>query len=319
MTKISTIIPVYNRPETLIETVQSILAQHRVPDEIIVVDDGSQDDIASAMAPFQDKIILHRQENGGAGAARNTGAQIASGDWLTFLDSDDVWTPERMTYLMRDLATAGPNDVAHYGDTLMTGGTYSASLLKLHGHSFALDHATRLTDPLPVAIPGMSLGASAVRRDLWLDLGGLPAEMPMYEDVAFFCRLALRGHFLVTGAQMQVARRVEGDVEALTSLERNNPVKAQMYRAQHLEELLQEDMTTAQRDRVIKTLSGAEFLLGGALLAKDAQQARQYFLKSARRHPHPTKGWVKSALPLLFGRRGFAWATRHRTPEIDRS
>lgn len=92
MTTFSVIVPTYNRREPLLECLASVSAQRRRPDEVIVVDDGSTDGTVEALAGTEGVTVI-RQSNAGPGAARNRGAAAAIGDYLVFLDSDDVWLP----------------------------------------------------------------------------------------------------------------------------------------------------------------------------------------------------------------------------------
>jgi len=90
LTTFSVIIPTYNRREHLMSCLASVSAQRRRPDEVIVVDDGSTDGTLAALAGVGGVTVI-RQANAGPGAARNRGAAAASGDYLVFLDSDDLW------------------------------------------------------------------------------------------------------------------------------------------------------------------------------------------------------------------------------------
>ncbi len=92
MTTFSVIIPTHNRREHLLACLASVSAQRRRPDEVIVVDDGSTDGTAEALSALGNVTVI-RQVNAGPGAARNRAAAAASGDYLAFLDSDDVWFP----------------------------------------------------------------------------------------------------------------------------------------------------------------------------------------------------------------------------------
>ena len=95
MTKtLSTIIPAYNAEETLRETIQSALRVKPSAVEVIVVDDGSTDETPAICTSFGDKIRYQRVDNGGVSRARNIGAEMAIGDWLLFLDADDLLLPE---------------------------------------------------------------------------------------------------------------------------------------------------------------------------------------------------------------------------------
>ena len=91
--RISVIIPAYNRATLIGETLESIFAQTIAPHEIIVVDDGSSDGTADVVRALDSKILVFEQENQGAGAARNFGFQKASGDLIHFMDSDDLISP----------------------------------------------------------------------------------------------------------------------------------------------------------------------------------------------------------------------------------
>jgi len=89
----SVIVPTFNRAELLKTTVRSILAQHYGDFELVVIDDGSQDDSLEYLRTLGAKAKILRQSNRGPGSARNRGAEIATGEYLAFLDSDDVWFP----------------------------------------------------------------------------------------------------------------------------------------------------------------------------------------------------------------------------------
>ena len=90
----SVIVPTYNASDRLGRTIKAVLAQQCRPAEIIVIDDGSTDATAQTCRNFGDSIIYHCTDNGGQQAARNLGASIATGDWLSLLDHDDLWDPE---------------------------------------------------------------------------------------------------------------------------------------------------------------------------------------------------------------------------------
>lgn len=98
---VSVIIPAYRCAATIGQALDSLLAQTRPVDEILVVDDGSPEDLTAALAPYADRITLIRKPNGGAASARNLGIDRASGRFVAFLDADDYWEP---TKLERQLA-----------------------------------------------------------------------------------------------------------------------------------------------------------------------------------------------------------------------
>lgn len=96
MSLISVIIPVYNCDRYLSEAIKSVLNQTYKSLEIIIVDDGSTDKSAEIAKSFGDVIRYEFQSNSGLGATRNKGVELAKGDYLTFLDADDLWTENKL-------------------------------------------------------------------------------------------------------------------------------------------------------------------------------------------------------------------------------
>jgi glycosyltransferase involved in cell wall biosynthesis len=93
---VTTIIPAYNASATIRRAVESVLHQTCPAAEVLVIDDGSAEDPASVLSPYQGKVRLFRQLNGGAASARNLGIEQAHGDFLAFLDADDYWEPTKL-------------------------------------------------------------------------------------------------------------------------------------------------------------------------------------------------------------------------------
>lgn len=93
---VSVIIPAYKAAATVGPAVRSVLEQTEPAAEIIVIDDGSPDDIAGALQPYAGRCTLIRQENAGVAMARNTGIERARGDLIAFLDADDLWEPHKL-------------------------------------------------------------------------------------------------------------------------------------------------------------------------------------------------------------------------------
>src|SRR5690348_13015928 len=93
---ISTIIPAYNAAKMIGRALDSVLAQTHLSDEILVIDDGSQDNLPDAVAGYGNQVTLIRQANGGAASARNRGIDQAQGDLIAFLDADDFWEPTKL-------------------------------------------------------------------------------------------------------------------------------------------------------------------------------------------------------------------------------
>jgi len=102
---ISVVIPTYNRAALLREAVQSVLAQTYDGWELVVVDDGSTDGTSAYLDGIADARVRHivREHSGNAALTRNVGARTARGSYIAFLDSDDLWRPEKLALQMEDL------------------------------------------------------------------------------------------------------------------------------------------------------------------------------------------------------------------------
>ncbi|MGV8048739.1 MAG: glycosyltransferase family 2 protein [Anaerolineaceae bacterium] len=93
--KISVIIPSYNCSDFITEALDSVFSQTYPLHEVIVVDDGSTDKTDEVIKKYSDRISYIKQDNGGPAKARNTALKLATGEFLTFLDADDIWTPNK--------------------------------------------------------------------------------------------------------------------------------------------------------------------------------------------------------------------------------
>jgi len=95
---VSVIIPAYQSSGTIARALDSVMAQTRPAEEVVVVDDGSTDAIVTALTPFRGRVTLIRKPNGGAASARNLGIERSSGSVLAFLDADDYWEPHAIEH-----------------------------------------------------------------------------------------------------------------------------------------------------------------------------------------------------------------------------
>ena len=100
MKTVSVVMAAYNYAPYISEAIESVLAQTRPPLDVIVVDDGSTDATPEVLAAFGDRIRVLRQTNQGASAARNRGIEAARGEYIAFIDADDVWKPRKLELQM---------------------------------------------------------------------------------------------------------------------------------------------------------------------------------------------------------------------------
>ena len=111
---VSVIIPTFNRAALVREAVASVKAQTYRDYEILVVDDASTDDTREALAAGREVRVLRQADRRGVAAARNRGIAAARGEWLAFLDSDDLWLPEKLARQMAYLADQPDLSLLHH-------------------------------------------------------------------------------------------------------------------------------------------------------------------------------------------------------------
>lgn len=114
---VSVIIPTYNRGNFVTEAIDSVMAQTFRDYEVIVIDDGSTDNTKDLLLRYGERLRYIHQPNSGVGAARNAGIRCASGEWLAFLDSDDIWLPDYLSCQM-DRAKQDPRICIHMTNSI---------------------------------------------------------------------------------------------------------------------------------------------------------------------------------------------------------
>ena len=184
MPEVSVVIPTHNRRRLLGQTLRSVLGQRGVDFEVVVVDDGSTDGTAEAVAALGDRRVrlLHHEHPRGVATARNVGATAAHGAWVAFLDDDDLWAPDKLAH---QLATTGREDGWVYAGAVevdgagrLLGGTPplppDALLAELTRHN-----------PMPAGSSNVM-----VRAGLLADTGGFDPTLRHLADWDLWLRLA---------------------------------------------------------------------------------------------------------------------------------
>jgi glycosyltransferase involved in cell wall biosynthesis len=183
MPTISCIIPVYNQAEYLGEALDSVLRQTVAPTEVIVVDDGSTDAIDMALRPYRDQVRVLQQANRGPAVARNAGIRIATGEWLSFLDGDDVWDP---TKLERQLAAFAMDPRLDYCLTFVRH-FWQPESADRERELRALNHAITRDGP------GFTFQTLLVRAATFARVGALDEALRIGEDTDWFARARAMG------------------------------------------------------------------------------------------------------------------------------
>lgn len=184
--KFSIVIPAYQAAGTIGEALESALAQTRPAHEVIVVDDGSSDDLTAALSPYKERIKLVSKANGGVASARNAGVAAASGDFMAVLDADDRFHPQRLEALAA-LALARPDlDLITTDTRFIVDGQPSGTFRE--ANPFAVEEQrTAIFDSCFVG------GWPAVRIERLRDVGGFDEGLSQGEDWDCWLRLILDG------------------------------------------------------------------------------------------------------------------------------
>ncbi|MBK7801068.1 MAG: glycosyltransferase [Chloracidobacterium sp.] len=187
MKKVSVVIPTYNYGRFIAEAIGGALGQTLEPVEIIVVDDGSTDDTEKVVREFGNRVRYIRQENAGVCAARNRGVAESSGEYIAFLDADDIWLPEKLEKQIAKFAEDKEIGLVHCG--MREFDSETGETIRLHldgGEGSVADNLLLWKEPVIVG-PG---GTVVVTREAFEKSGGFDTEMKVGEDWDFCYRVA---------------------------------------------------------------------------------------------------------------------------------
>lgn len=250
--EVSVVIPSHDGLPLVLDAVDSALSQTLPPAEIVVVDDGSRDGTAEAIAErfgSHPEVKVLRGQFGSAAAARNAGWRAATRPWIAFLDADDVWFPEKLA------TAAAALDTFPVAGWFFSDGTFKP----IHGAEWRSWLAAYAEVPEPyVGRPIAELlevnfvltSAVVVRRDLLEAVGGFDASMSHAEDIDLWIRLAKRSpvtigarplvHYRhqVSGLTRQTTRRLMGDVALFRRLSRDPELSPSLRRRARRREAL---------------------------------------------------------------------------------
>ena len=185
---VSVVIPAYGRPQHLREAIHSVLAGGYSSVEVVVIDDGSPESILESLSEFTGSGIVryHRQENAGTAAARNTGARIAEGEYLLFLDDDDTIVPDSIRWRAEALE-AHPEVDGVFGRFITLTDDPELKLTDFERPLANVDHWDFMSCNLVVS-PGQSL----IRRAAFLAVAGFKRDLVGTDDWDLWLRLTSR-------------------------------------------------------------------------------------------------------------------------------
>jgi len=201
--KVSVVIPTYNRAEQVQKSVESVLEQSFTDLEVIVVDDGSSDDTGQTLKnTFGDRIRYYFQPNQGVSVARNKGIEEAKGEWIAFLDSDDLWEKEKLDWQFKALERFAPQCAACYTDVRFYNNSETRTMFHLTQESYRHEDAIGTNpDVLRLLVrPGgagmvVCLSSFLAHRNVLKKAGEFDPTLLYSQDSEFLFRLALQTGF----------------------------------------------------------------------------------------------------------------------------
>jgi glycosyltransferase involved in cell wall biosynthesis len=235
--RVSVIIPTHNRKAFVQEAVDSVLAQTYEDFELIVVDDGSTDGTGKVLKRYENRLLYLYQANQGVSAARNNGLALAQGEFIAFLDSDDLWLPKKLAIQVAFM-DQHPQAQICYTDELWIRRGKRVNPKKRHAKcSGEIYHHC-----LPLCI--ISPSSALMRRGLFAQVGTFDPGLPVCEDYDLWLRVAARFPVFFIPQRLIVKRG--GHPDQLSRQEWGND----RYRVKALAKILELGVLTPQLRRL---------------------------------------------------------------------
>lgn len=281
---VSVIIPTYNRAGVIKNAIESVLCQTYGNIEIIVVDDGSTDNTKDALLSCKDRIKYFYKENGGVSSARNFGIREARGEYVAFLDSDDIWLPPKIERQLDLLAKNNDLDCM-IGDIEFI--DISGKVMKRSDMRKQIPHDGMILKYLVKNFQTMC--TILMKREIFADVGYFDEELKTAEDIDMLLRIASKYKIGVTEQPLIRVRTgypsLSGEIFtgnrliALEKIGQYNPAflsenkeliqkKISEINMQYAEDLLWHGYYDVARIAIFKSLSGHMSLKSFILLLK---------------------------------------------------
>jgi len=227
---VSVIIPTFNRGWAIPEAIESVLTQERITFELIVVDDGSTDATGQILDRYGEQIILIRQHNQGVSTARNAGIQVARGELIAFLDSDDYWLPNKMITQVEFFKTHPDTWICQTEEIWIRNGQRVNPKQRHRKRSGMIFYES-------LALCLVSPSAVMMRRGLFDLIGRFDETLPACEDYDMWLRVSSRYPVFLIDTPLIVKRGGHGDqLSKMAGLDR--------YRIQSLVKILRSGSLT---------------------------------------------------------------------------
>ena len=261
---VSVIIPTYNRGWIVKEAIESVLAQDFSDYELIVVDDGSDDRTSEILAAYEGQITVIAQANRGVSAARNRGIAAAAGRLIAFLDSDDLWLPQKLTTQVNFFAENTDAVICQTEERWVRNGVRvnpKKRHLKFSGMIFERSLALCLVSPSAVMI----------KKALFDAVGVFDEDLPACEDYDLWLRISCRYPVHLIETPLIIKRGGHAD-------QLSRAAGLDKYRIRSLMKLIDDKLLTApQKQAVVTTLTHKCAVYAGGCRKRGREEEAQYY------------------------------------------
>ncbi len=266
--KISVVIPVYNREALLLRALRSVYSQTLTPYEVIVVDDGSDCDLSSALSKKYPEVVLLKQSHAGVSCVRNRGVKYATGNWIGFLDSDDEWLPKKLEQQVEALRDSKLS-LCHTDEIWIRNGV-RVNPHKKH-RKFGGDIFEKC---LPLCL--ISPSSSLTKKSLLDEVGGFDENLVACEDYDLWLRITAKHKVEYIDQPLIIKHGGHDD-----QLSRKH-WGMDRFRIYSMEKLLNHtDLSNLQRCQLLNELvKKCDIFSQGALKNKNTQAHQKYIKKA---------------------------------------
>jgi len=261
---VSVIIPTYNRGWVLKEAVESVLAQDFGDYELIVVDDGSTDNSQEILQSYQQDLIVLRQSNRGVSAARNRGIAEASGQLVAFLDSDDLWLPNKLSHQVGFFNT-NPDAVIHQTQEIWIRNGVRVNPKERH-HKFS-----GMIFERSLALCLVSPSAVMIKKSVFDTVGLFDQRLPACEDYDLWLRISCRYPVYLEDSPLIIKRGGHADQLSRTS-------GLDKYRIQALKKIIDSgELSKSQLRSAVETLKEKCAIYAGGCRKRGKEREAHYY------------------------------------------
>jgi glycosyltransferase involved in cell wall biosynthesis len=267
---VSVIIPTYNRGWVIQEAIDSVLGQDFGDYELIVVDDGSDDNTPAVLAAYGHKFRVLRQSNNGVSAARNRGIAAAAGQLVAFLDSDDLWLPQKLSTQVKFFQDHPDAAVIQTQERWIRNGVRVNPKKRHHKFSGMIFEQS-------LALCLVSPSAVMMKKSLFNTVGVFDESLPACEDYDLWLRISCRYPVHLIDLPLIIKRGGHDD-------QLSKAAGLDKYRIQSLVKIIESDLLSPQQEQAaISTLKHkCEVYAGGCRKRGRIEEAEAFYQLSEK-------------------------------------